>query len=44
MSESFNAGVSKQQYILGGNGEDVLFYMGKCLARDSSSGSHVSLD
>jgi hypothetical protein len=44
MSESFNAGVSKQQYILGGNGEDVLLYMGRYLARDRSSGSHVSLD
>jgi energy-coupling factor transporter ATP-binding protein EcfA2 len=44
MSESLNAGVSKQQYILGGNGEDVLLYMGRYLARDRSSGSHVSLD
>ncbi|SDF43929.1 hypothetical protein SAMN04488589_0523 [Methanolobus vulcani] len=44
MSDSLNAGVSKQQYILGGNGEDVLLYMGRYLARDRSSGSHVSLD
>ncbi|WP_292470146.1 ATP-binding protein [Methanolobus sp.] len=44
MSGSLNAGVSKQQYILGGNGEDVLLYLGRYLARDRSSGSHVSLD
>ncbi|ETA67886.1 MAG: hypothetical protein PWQ51_164 [Methanolobus sp.] len=44
MSDSLNAGVSKQQYILGGKGEDVLLYMGRYLARDRSSGSHVSLD
>ncbi|TQD26787.1 ATP-binding protein [Methanolobus vulcani] len=44
MSYSLNAGVSKQQYILGGNCEDVLLYMGRYLARDRSSGSHVSLD
>lgn len=44
MKNSLNAGVSKQQYILGGNGEDVLLYLGRYLARDRSSGSHVSLD
>jgi len=44
MSGSLNAGVSKQQYTLGGNSEDVLLYMGRYLARDRSSGSHVSLD
>ncbi|WMW21871.1 ATP-binding protein [Methanolobus mangrovi] len=44
MEGSFTAGVSKQQYILGGNCEDVLLYMGRYLARDRSSGSHVSLD
>ncbi|MBP1907824.1 ATP-binding protein [Methanolobus bombayensis] len=44
MSVSLNAGISKQQYILGGNGEDVLLYLGRYLARDRSYGSHVSLD
>jgi hypothetical protein len=44
MSDSLNAGISKQQYILGGNGEDALLYMGRYLARDRSSGSHVSLN
>ena len=44
MEGSLTAGVSKQQYILGGNCEDVLLYMGRYLARDRSSGSHVSLD
>ncbi|MEZ5334466.1 MAG: ATP-binding protein [Methanolobus sp.] len=44
MSDSFNAGVSKQQYVLGGQGEDVLLYLGRYLARDGSSGSHVSIN
>jgi Predicted ATPase len=44
MEVSLTAGVSKQQYILGGNCEDVLLYLGRYLARDRSSGSHVSLD
>lgn len=44
MSDSFNAGVSKQQYILGGKGENALVSLGRYLARDRSSGSHVSLD
>ncbi|WP_340819713.1 ATP-binding protein [Methanolobus sp. WCC4] len=44
MSYSLDAGVSKQQYILGGDDEEVLLYMGRYLARDRSSGSHVSLD
>ncbi|SFM48289.1 ATP-binding protein [Methanolobus profundi] len=44
MSSSLDAGISKHQYVLGGNGEEVLLYMGRYLARDRSSGSHVSLD
>ncbi|WP_094227109.1 ATP-binding protein [Methanolobus psychrotolerans] len=44
MESSFNAGVSKQQYVLGGNGRDVLLYLGRYLARDRSSGSYVFLD
>ncbi|MDG6243101.1 MAG: ATP-binding protein [Methanolobus sp.] len=44
MDVSLNAGVSKQQHILGGSGENVLLYLGRYLARDRSSGSHVSLD
>ena len=44
MSYSLDAGVSKKQYILGGDHEEVLLYLGRYLARDRSSGSHVSLD
>ncbi|WP_407355014.1 ATP-binding protein [Methanolobus sp. WCC5] len=44
MDISFNAGISKHQHILGGKHENVLLYLGRYLARDRSSGSHVSLD
>jgi hypothetical protein len=45
-SADFNAGVSKRQYILGGDGtqEGVMLYLGRYLARDRSAGSHVKLD
>ncbi len=39
-----NAGISGQQYILGGNDESIPLYLGRYLARDMSSGSHISLD
>jgi hypothetical protein len=45
-SAGFNAGVSKKQYILGGDGaqEGAMLYLGRYLARDRSAGSHVKLD
>lgn len=42
----FSAGVSKKQYVLGGDGtsDDAMLYLGRYLARDRSAGSYVKLD
>lgn len=46
LSPGFNAGVSKKQYVLGGDGaaDGAMLYLGRYLARDRSAGSHVKLD
>ncbi|WP_406660185.1 DUF87 domain-containing protein [Methanolobus sp. ZRKC3] len=46
LADGFSAGVFKNQYVLGSleGGEKARLYLGRYLARDGSTGSHVELD
>jgi hypothetical protein len=45
-ADSLNAGVFKNQYVLGSlkNEAEACLYLGRYLARDKSAGSHIKLD